>query len=236
MMPAPREKEIPLLFARSDVCAVNIPVVSGGCGREGGHSRPVINGAPVKVWKLECPECESVLKGDRKPKILKYQVNPQTGQAVRQERIADASDLWSSTADTIPLTPDEERTNKTRTERGRMQIEMLQALAAIRATGINVPAEALYLLESELPEGVLKGTVVCANNHDVPAGLKFCGECGVSMAARGAIGSGQEDPQDEPVVDLGRLHPQTLRKMCRDRELPDKGSKDILIGRLQAAA
>ena len=106
------------------------------------------------------------MKGDRKPKILKYHINEQTGQAVRQERIADADMFWSSTPDTIPLTPDEARTNKTRTERGRMQIEMLQALAAIRATGINVPAEALYLLESELPEGVLKGTVVCANGHD----------------------------------------------------------------------
>ena len=37
-------------------------------------------------------------------------------------------------------------------------------------------------------------------------------------------------------MDLERLHPQTLQKMCRERELPDKGSKDDLIGRLQAAA
>ena len=36
-------------------------------------------------------------------------------------------------------------------------------------------------------------------------------------------------------MDLGRLHPQTLRKRCRDAGLPDKGSKDALIGRLQAA-
>ena len=37
-------------------------------------------------------------------------------------------------------------------------------------------------------------------------------------------------------MDLGRLHVQSLRKMCRDAGLPDKGSKDDLIGRLQAAA
>ncbi len=223
-----------VLYSRSDVCAISIPVESGGCGV--GHSRPVTRGVPAKIFKLECPPCEAYLRGDRKPKILKYHINEQTGQAVRQERIADADPMWSSTPDTIPLTPDEQRTNKTRTERGRMQIEMLQALAAIRATGINVPAEALYLLESELPEGVLKGTVVCVNNHDVPAGLKFCGECGVSMAARAAIGSAPEDPSGEPEIDLERLHPQTLRKMCRERELPDKGSKEQLIGRLQAAA
>ncbi len=220
-------------YARSDVMSVNIPSASGGCGRPGGHSRPVIKGAPVKVWKLECPQCESVLSGAGKPKLLKYQIDKNTGQTVRQERVVDADDRWSSTPDTIPLTPDEERTNTTRQERGRMQIEMIQALAAMRATGIQVPPEAMWLLEREIPEGVLRGTVLCANQHDNPAGVKYCGECGVSMAARGVIAP----PEDEPAaVDLGRLHPQTLRKMCRDAKLPDKGSKDDLIGRLQAAA
>ena len=131
----------------------------------------------------------------------------------------------------MPPTPDEERVNAVRSERGKMQIEMLQALAALRSTGIDVPAEAMWLLEKELPPGVLKGTVVCAEGHDVPAGLKFCGECGVSMAARAAIGASEPE---EPAVDLSRLHPQTLRKMCRDRDLPDKGSKTQLISRLAA--
>ena len=53
------------------------------------------------------------------------------------------------------------------------------------------------------------------------------------MAARGAIAP--PEPSGEPEMDLGRLHPQTLRKMCRERDLPDRGSKDVLIGRLQAA-
>ena len=219
------------LYARSDVMSVSISAENGGCGRPGGHSRPVIKGAPARIFKLDCPPCESYLKGDRKPKILKYHTDPKTGQSVRQERIADGDPMWGSTPDTIPLTPDEDRTNTTRQERGRMQIEMIQALAAMRSTGIQVPAEALWLLEREIPEGVLKGTVVCANGHDNATGLKFCGECGVSMATRGAIA-----PPEEPEIDLGRLHPQTLRKMCRERELPDKGSKDVLIGRLQAAA
>jgi hypothetical protein len=221
-------------YARSDVMSVNIPSASGGCGRPGGHSRPVIKGAPVKVWKLECPQCEAVLSGSGKPRILKYQIDSKTGQSVRQERILDADDRWGTTPDTIPLTPDEERTNTTRTERGRMQIEMIQALAAIRATGLQIPAEAMFLLEREIPEGVLRGTILCANGHDSPAGLKFCGECGISMAARGAIAP--PEPDEPAVVDLGRIHPQTLKKMCREKGLPDKGSKDDLIGRLQAAA
>ena len=146
--------------------------------------------------------------------------------------MADADPMWGTTPETAPLTPDEERTNTVRTERGRMQIEMIQALAAMRAAGIQVPAEAMWLLEREIPEGVLKGTVVCADGHDNAAGTKFCGECGMSMSAKAAIGA----PEEPVTVDLDRIHPQTLKKMCREKGLPDKGSKDDLIGRLQAAA
>ena len=216
-----------MLYARSDVMHITVPAESGGCGNS--HSRPVIKGAPAKTFKLDCPPCESSLKGDRKPRILKYQIDAKTGQSVRQERIADGDPMWSSSPDTAPLTPDEDRTNTNRQERGRMQIEMIQALAAMRATGIQVPPEAMWLLEREIPEGVLKGTVVCAEGHDNAAGVKFCGECGMSMAARAVVEA------VEPVVDLARLHPQTLKRLCRDRGLPDDGNKGDLIGRLQAA-
>jgi len=217
------------VYGRSDICSIVIPVPDG-CGAQ--HTRKVTRGVPEKVFAITCPPCEAYLKGDRKPRILKYQIDSKTGQSVRQERIADADDRFSSSPDTVPLTPDEERTNTTRTERGRMQIEMIQALAAIRATGLQIPAEAMFLLEREIPEGVLRGTLVCANGHDVPTGNKHCGECGISMAARGAIAA----PDEPAVVDLDRIHPQTLKKMCREKGLPDKGSKDDLIGRLQAAA
>jgi hypothetical protein len=189
---------------------------------------------PAKQFKLDCPPCEAHLRGDRKPKILRHKI--EDGRVVSQERVPDGDPMWSSTPDTTPLTPDEERTNKTRSERGAQQIQMIQALAALRATGIEVPPEAMWLLERELPAGVLKGTVVCVNGHDVQAGLKFCGECGASMSARAAIGGEPEqDEGDAGVpVDLGRLHVATLRKRCRDAGLPDKGSKDQLIARLAA--
>jgi len=218
------------LYARSDVCAISIPLPNG-CGAT--HTRPVTRGVPAKVFELTCPPCEAYLRGDGKPKKLVYETDKRTGQVVRQARVPDASDQWSSTPDTIPQTPDEERVNAVRQERGSQQIQMIQALAALRATGIQVPDEAMWLLEKELPAGILKGTMVCANGHDVPSGLKFCGECGMSMAARGAITPAGDEPDE---VDLGRLHVATLRKQCRDKGLPDKGSKDVLIGRLQAAA
>ena len=204
-----------------------------GCGAA--HTRPVTHGAPAKVFQLDCPPCESYLRGDRRHKKLVYEKDSKTGQILRQARVADADPMWGPTPDSAPLTPDETRTNEVRSERGRMQIEMLQALAALRSTGVEVPPEAMWLLERELPAGVLKGTIVCASGHDVPAGTKFCPECGVSMAARGAI-TPPEGPPGEPEIDLERVHPQTLKKMCREAGLPDKGSKDALIGRLQAAA
>ena len=200
-----------------------------GCGAA--HSRPVTHGAPAKTWKLDCQPCEAYLRGDRKPKILKHKIKD--GRIVSQERVADADPMWSSTPDTVPLTPDEERTDATRRERGKMQIEMLQALAAVRGTGIDLPPEALYLLENELPPGVLHGSIVCVNQHDVPAGSKFCQECGASMAARAAVGPPAAEPE-EPAMDLARLHPQTLKKLCRERRLPDTGTKDELISRLAA--
>ena len=77
-----------VLYARSDVMGVSIAAENGGCGSF--HGRPVIKGAPVKVFQLTCPPCESYLRGDRKPRILKYQNDKNTGQTIRQERVADS--------------------------------------------------------------------------------------------------------------------------------------------------
>jgi len=210
---------------------MSLSLGEAGCGAT--HSRKVTHGAPAKEFRLDCPPCETHLRGDKKPKKLVYETDKRTGQPVRQARVADSDPMWSSTPDTIPLTPDEERINGVRQERGAQQIQMIQALAALRGTGIDLPPEALWLLEQQLPAGILHGTVICVNSHDVPAGSKFCPDCGASMAARAAISS---DGGEAAEVPLDRLHVATLRKRCRDAGLPDKGSKDVLIGRLQQAA
>jgi hypothetical protein len=216
------------LYARSDLMAVAIPQVSGGCGQT--HTRPVTQGAPSRTFQLDCPPCEAYLSGANRPQILKYELDPKTRAVIGQRRVADADPQWSSTPDTIPPTPDEQRIGTVRAERGALQIQMLQALAAIRATGVDVPSDALYLLERDLPAGVLKGTVVCANGHDNLAGLKFCGECGIRMDAKGEIGNGAHLDVDD--IPLDRLHIATLRKKCREKGVPDKGTKLQLISRL----
>lgn len=223
------------LYARSDLMSVWVPPAEGGCGAT--HSRPVTRGVPSKSWQLDCPPCEGHLRGAGKPQVLKFTPgDAKAGILPKQERVAASDPHWSSTPDSVPLTPDEQSTNATRRERGSQQIQMIQALAALRATGIDVPPEAMWLLESELPSGVLKGTMVCANGHDNTSGVKFCAECGISMAAKAAAGEIANVPEAtraglEPVR-RKLLHVATLRKMCRERGLRDDGTKDILLQRL----
>jgi hypothetical protein len=216
------------LYARNDLQLVAIPPSSGGCGHS--HSRPVRDGAPDKVFELNCPPCEAYLKGERKPRILRTTPgNPEIGLSPKQERIADADPMWSSTPENIPLTPDEQSSNATRTKRARDQIELIKARAALKDAGINVPFETMWLMEKELPSAFIKGITVCPAGHDNNAGVKFCGECGISMTAQKEI---EAVPDDIP---LDRLHPATLRKKCRDCGLPDKGTKSQMIARLEAA-
>lgn len=221
------------LYARSDMMSVSIPVSSGGCGAT--HTRPVTHGAPAKIWKLDCDAgCEAYLKGSRKAKVIK--VTPgdaRAGIPQKMEKIADADPMWSSTPDTIPLTPDETSLNSRRESRGAQQIQMIQALAALRATGIDLPPEAMWLLERDLPAGVLRGTLLCPNGHDNPAGLKFCGECGGRMDGRGELPAPDPDPVH---VNYSRLHAATLKKLCRENGLDDKGTKEQLAARLEAVA
>ena len=65
------------VYARSDVCSIAIPVSSGGCGEQ--HMRTVIRGVPDKTFALDCPPCESYLRGDSRPKKLVYETDPKTG-------------------------------------------------------------------------------------------------------------------------------------------------------------
>src|SRR5580698_6953669 len=60
-IPFKEKAKIMTLYARSDLMSVSVPVASGGCG--GTHSRPVRDGAPARDFRLDCPGCETFLKG-----------------------------------------------------------------------------------------------------------------------------------------------------------------------------
>lgn len=222
------------MWARGDVMCLSLG--DHGCGAL--HTREVTRGVPAKQFSITCGPCEQHLSGARKPRILKYQQDTH-GNVTHQERIADADPLWSSTPETIPLSPDEQRTDAHFRETAMLQINAMNALGTAISNGLQIPPEMMYLLRKQLPaDMLLPGALVCANGHDAPAGSKFCPECSISMAARGALGPGTEDSSSseddaDPVVDLGKLHPQTLKKMCRAEGLPSSGTKDQLIQRLQ---
>ena len=216
------------LYARSDLMSVSIPTTSGGCGRT--HTRPVTKGVSKRVWELNCAPCESYLRGDSKPKVIRVSGGDKNkGIASRMDHVADSDPHWSSTPETIPATPDEENVNALRNEVATTELQLLQSSAAAKAAGFDIPPEAVWLLEQKLGGTVLQGTIECMNGHSSPSGSKFCSECAVSMSARAAV---------EPVevkkafTEYEKLSIKQLKELCRLENLPSSGTKKQLIERL----
>jgi hypothetical protein len=217
--------------------SVSIPAASGGCGKT--HARPVSRGVSAKVWKLDCPGCESYLRGDGKPKVIKViPGDKDRGIPSRMEHVVDAHPQWSTTPEGIPPTPDEQHVHKIRTERGAHELQMLQALIAAKTAGMAIPDNAMWLLEQNFDPRLIKGKVICSNGHDNVPGSKFCSDCGMNMAARGAIEPTAEEKEEEvtePFIDIHKLDFKTLQKMCKEKGINAKGTADQLRQRLTEA-
>ena len=144
---------MPPRFARSDVMGVNIGVESGGCGCPGGHSRPVINGAPVKRWRLDCPACSVFLKNDP---------------------------LFSVTEADIPETPDETKGREDFAKRGATDRDNVLAVALAKLAGVELPQTIRQAIHGASPEihATIAGKLICAEGHDAEPGSRFCQECG----------------------------------------------------------
>ena len=223
------------IYARSDLMSVAVPVTSGGCGTT--HSRPVKSGAPVKTWGLTCPPCEKHLRGDLKDRIIRVIPGDKDLQIPsRMEHIADADPHWSTTPEGVTMTPDEQHVNKIRAKKGDEELSRLQALIAAKAAGIDVPPNAMWLLEQTFDPRVIKGTILCQDGHENTSGARFCTACGIPMNGKKALAPPVEEIYSEPPAEipLGSLHVATLKKMARERGLPDKGKKEELIARLAA--
>lgn len=209
-------------------------------------------GIAAKVWKLDCAKCESYLRGDGKPKVIKViPGDKENNIPSRMEHVIDAHPQWSNTPEGVPPTPDEQHVNKIRTERGAHELQMLQALIAAKNAGMSIPDNAMWLLEQNFDPRLIHGKVVCNNGHDNTAGAKFCSTCATPLASRGVteepkvqIGDPDGQEVDISVGENGRiradalplrtLHVATLKKMARDKGLSDKGSKADLIERITA--
>jgi hypothetical protein len=169
------------------------------------HSRPVRNGAPDKIWKFDCVMCENHLRTDP---------------------------LWSTTVSEIPETYDEQKTREDWDKRGAQDRDAIMPVLLAKLAGLE---------PSQLPESLTRaisgtslhipGVMECPKGHAQPSGQDFCGKCGSPMHDAASAGS---FPPPAPAPDLADLHPQKLRKMCREQGLDDSGTRPEMIARLEA--
>jgi hypothetical protein len=110
------------VFARRDVCSIAIPVTSGGCGVQ--HSRPVVQGSPVEIWKLDCPACTPVLIKEIESATWEWR-----DKEGKQHRINNST--WGDTEFRIPQTPDEASVaSDMEREANRFMASTMQGVAA----------------------------------------------------------------------------------------------------------
>jgi hypothetical protein len=181
-----------MLCARSDVSHVAISVDAGGCGAS--HSRPVTNGAPEEVWKLNCPQCESFLRGDP---------------------------LWSATEAEIPETYDEQTRREDEEKRGNRAREKARETLDVRM----VDMMELMSKRSAQEAGV-----------DPELIARLVQEQVAKVLAEKQISPPEPEPESEPEpeLDLDKLHWKTLQKMCKQKGLPETGSREDLVKRLKS--
>ena len=209
------------LYARHDLVSVTVSVTDGGCGL--GHARPVVDGAPAKIWALDCPRCHTHLATN--------------GQ-------------WSTTLAEIPETPDEKLVREDWEHRGAADQQYVTAMALSKLAGVDIP-ESLTRVVSAASAPVtatVAPSVRCFDGHVNPAGQRFCGECGTPMAAPPPVApSAPADPPAEFAVDslvvedvplpgdLAGLGYNELRKLAARRGVKQAGTKAELLERLAAA-
>ena len=146
-----------MLFARNDLDFFKVPVESGGCGAPGGHSRPVIEGAPVRPWRVECVDCEPFLR-------------------------EHLSDLFSLSEADLPETPDEVKGREDFAKRGATDRDNILAIAMAKLAGVELPQTIRQAISGASPAlPAIAGVMVCEAGHDCEPGSKFCSECGSPM-------------------------------------------------------
>ena len=232
-----------MLFARNDLDFFKVPPESGGCASPSGHSRPVINGAPVRPWRVECPNCEPFLR----------------------ERL---SDLFSISEADIPETPDEVKGREDFQKRGATDRDNVLAIAMAKLAGVELPQTIRQAISGASPAlPAIAGKMVCEAGHDAEPGSKFCQECGRPMrrpllaacpnghqvgaeakfcpeCGSGLSPASLDTPAIEPApmqapAGVVRVKPlkdwrlEDLRAEARNRGLDDSGTRQALLARLR---
>jgi hypothetical protein len=185
------------VYARSDVAAVTISAAHGGCGSV--HSRPVVAGAPARIWSLTCHDgCEDVLRRDS---------------------------LWAATPNTIPETPDETAIREDSEKRG--QIEQAQtttaALQDLAKLGDlpQVLSQFMAYVSGQQPQLTNDDSTVllCKHGHRNVSSASFCTDCGTSLKDPVSSERGKEiaAPSESVEIpeDLESMSTNQLREMAK---------------------
>jgi hypothetical protein len=138
----------------------------------------VIDGAPEKLWALDCPACEEHLKSDPH---------------------------WSGTISEIPETHDEEIHRVDQEKRGQRELatatgtalDKLSSLPEILAQFVAIMAANGMAGNLQLPPAKTSNTR-CQNGHDNEGAPNFCGECGEKITYGRTI-SGDAAPAVSPL-------------------------------------
>lgn len=213
-----------MIYARADLAYVNVPAENGGCGQP--HHRPVEQGAPVKLWTLECTGCEDVLRHH---------------------------DLWATSITEIPETFDEGKAREDFEKRGALDERRLMALALARMTGLDLPETMLAAIGgAKVAVPTAQGTMLCPQGHANLPGQNFCGTCGQALhgpapdraleAPAPANGNSHTQEGWEPPRDgQGRKKPmrdwrlEDLQTLAGQLGVDPGGNRPELIDRLRAA-
>lgn len=213
------------VFARSDVCYVALSADHGGCGTS--HSRPVVAGAPARVWALTCHACEDALRKDP---------------------------LWAPTPTTIPETPDEVATREDAEKRGQVEQAHNTTLALQDLAKLGDLPQVLSQFmafvtgQSQLPKSDETPLLLCKNGHSNKATATYCGDCGTPMiepvsAYRGQeLGVAQEpgdassDVSRETAPDLESMSIGELRDLAKTLGVKTARSKDDQIAAIREAS
>lgn len=197
------------LYARSDVVSVGVSPDAGGCGDS--HGRPVVDGAPSKVFELDCPQCTAVLQ---------YDVQ------------------WSKHSDDVPKTPDEQQAIDEEAKRG--MIANKADLAAGIAEGIATGMSSMSTCRNcgKMNFGGAKFCGECGDKLGAPPRVENKSEeeskGGKTQAALKQRLDEEENTEDaEDGGSLKSMNLRTLRKRARQAGLDDTGTKEEVIARLE---
>ena len=209
------------VYARADLAHTLIPEAFGGCGER--HFRPVVDGAPAKLWALDCQDgCENFLRHDP---------------------------LWSTTTTEVPETYDHRLAREQSEKSGKMDRERQLAEALVQLAPLGDLPNALGQMLSQLmgttPPAALAGQMECPDGHPNQPGHKFCSQCGQAMSqavpaaaisapekAAAATAAGVDMPGSGRLKDANK---KSLQALCRAHNLDDAGTNAELVLRVSNA-